>query len=72
MNNLMLCLLMAGLLSFAPKSAVLFEGESITPRGTSLLILSVGRPTLFQTVTEWGTPWLPASEKREEQRRGEV
>jgi len=24
---------MAGLLSFAPKSAVLFEGESITPRG---------------------------------------
>ena len=29
-----------------------------------------GRPTLFQIVTEWGTPWLPALKKREEQRRG--
>jgi hypothetical protein len=34
--------------------------------------VTVGRPTLFQTVMEWGTPWRPASEKREEQRRGEA
>jgi hypothetical protein len=34
--------------------------------------VTVGRPTLFNTVTEWGIPWLPASEKREEQRRGEA
>ena len=31
-----------------------------------------GRPTLFQIVTEWRIPWLPALKKREEQRRGEV
>jgi hypothetical protein len=32
--------------------------------------VTVGRPTLFQIVMEWETPWLPASEKRGEQRGG--
>jgi len=37
-----------------------------------LFVVTVGRPTLFQAVTEWGTPWLPASKKREEEWRGEA
>jgi hypothetical protein len=30
------------------------------------------RTSSFQGVTEWGTPWLPDLQDREEQRRGEA
>ncbi len=48
------------------------DWHSTEERWRDLFGVTSGRPSLFHVVMEWGTPWIPASLKRGEQRRGEA